>query len=327
MTESLATALQSSICLSDREKEHVLPRGPLSRSSSSDSDDEVMPLARETVIRQQQHKPARPSIIAMKGKSGQAPSDGGPDMIDDDDDDDDFVVTPCRKAQSKLGRLNTSAIKREDVETRATPRPSTAGAETRITRRASCSSTNSYRSPTFGGKQNPGYVFDADADPKDVPVSVHKTHYGAGRGVFVKHVPAGHIITSYAGFEVYVIDKAAVPAADAAYLLSLEGAQGRCIEGIRHPVHGLGLGSFVNHSDSPNSEMVVQSCVSTTGPHNLRAPGAWVRARLAIGEPRATLWTEVTVSYGRGYWHRVRDDDSDDEMAPLALAEFHKNRQ
>jgi len=70
------------------------------------------------------------------------------------------------------------------------------------------------------------------------------------------------------------------------------GCQGLVIDGLREPVFGLGLGSLVNHSRSPNAEFVKDVVHLTC--HLVATRD------LLEGE-------ELFVNYGRTYWHRYAD--------------------
>ena len=61
------------------------------------------------------------------------------------------------------------------------------------------------------------------------------------------------------------------------------------IDGLRTPVIGRGLGSFCNHSSTPNAIFWVRDDV------------VWIKARQVISSGE-----EVVVNYGRVYWERSR---------------------
>ena len=172
------------------------------------------------------------------------------------------------------------------------------------------------RALTFGNEKGRGYLYDPDTPAPRLVLM--ETDYLSpapnkpNRGLFLKHATGGEILTPYAGFEVYVVSKQDVTAEQAAYLITLESGAGRCIEGLRQPRVGFGVGSFLNHSSSPNCEIITNPFPLTSGQTHLRAPGAWIRAKHDVGAAgETTKYTEITVSYGRHYWDRIADGNSE----------------
>ena len=305
-----------------------------SLDTSSSSDDEVyfscskvplplrMPLTLTRPLLNLKHsahkqKPARSKHVAHNQ--------------DNDSDADDFIETGVS--------LPRQGVKRS-VKVKSEPQEDSAAKHCNDQRRLAVPtrrtlSRTGSRTLTFGNEVGRGYVYDPEeTTPR---FRLMETSYlqsapnKPNRGLFVQHATAGEIMTPYAGFEVYVVSKPDVTAEHAAYLISIESGAGRCIEGLRQPQAGYGLGSFANHSITPNCELVVNPCALTHGQQHLRAPGAWLRAKRDVGAAAAgsgetATWTELTVSYGRNYWNRIRDDkfsDSGAEVDPTAQTHEH----
>jgi hypothetical protein len=155
-----------------------------------------------------------------------------------------------------------------------------------------------------GSDANYGHLYGrAETTPS---VKVRRTAWLAGgrydRGLFAREdIPKHTKITPYAG-ELVFIHHEDVSGSEATHMVGLftvdhtsqRGAQRLVIKGYKNPRDGYGLGSFVNHSETPNAKLVKND-------HPIRA---YIKATRLIRRGE-----EILISYGQHYFQRTRDGE------------------